>query len=239
MKKVMLLAFVAVMFVTSCTDEDKATLSKTHYTLYHSKTERIQGKNVEDVEWRSANDFVATISNGMIEGQYVGNTSVKSKNNGLSFSVNVVPQYNLYDEPDIEWGASLATIKSRYGTPYSSSSTALIYESSNPDVPYYVYTFNNTGLYTSGVVVRVSAASTLANFLMERYVALSVDMNTYTATFAHCSGEKNNPQIDYAVGMRYYSSLGGILVAYAKGTNAKSDIDSLLEQALTEGNVKL
>lgn len=238
MKKVLLLALIAAMSVTSCTEE-KATLLKTHYTLYHSTKERIQGTDVENITWLSNNEFVATISNGIIEGQYVGNTRVESKKGELAFTVDVKPRYNLYEDPYMDWGASKESIISHLGQPYSSSSDALTYKSNNPKAPYYVYMFNTTGLYGVGVAVLVSAASELADFLLERYVAYSVDINNYSASFAHCSGTISNPEIDYAVRMQYSSSIGGIVVAYVKGPNAKSDMDVMIENALTDAKVKL
>lgn len=238
MKKVLLLAFIAAMSVTSCTDKE-ATLSKTHYTLYHSTKERIQGTDVENIGWSSNNEFVATIADGIIEGQYVGNTRVESTEGGLVFSVDVRPRHHLYDEPDMDWGASKSTIISRHGQPYSSSSESLTYKSNNPQAPYYVYMFNNTGLYGIGVAVLVSAASELADFLLERYVVYSVNMNTYTASFAHCYGKVKDPKIDYAVGMQYSSSIGGIIVAYIKGNTSKSDIKGVIEDVLIESDVNL
>ena len=242
MKKVLLLAFVAAMSVTSCTDDEKskATLSKTSYTLYHSETAQIQGTNIDACDWWSSNDFVATISDGVIKGQYVGYTEVKATEQGLSFGVVVNPKYRLYIEPNMDWGASQAIIKSQWGEPVSSSNEGLIFQSGNPDVPYYVYMFNNTGMYCCGVVVKASAASTLADFLTERYLTYSVDMSTYTAYFAHCSGKKDNPDVDYAVSMRYSASLGGILVVYVNGnSSSKIDINGVIENALIDGEIEL
>lgn len=241
MKKALLLAFVAAMSVTSCTDDEKSkvTLSKTSYTLYHSETAQIQGTNIDACDWWSSNDFVATISDGVIKGQYVGSTWGNSSQ-GHSFTVDVKPKYNLYTEPYMKWGASQATIKSYCGTPASSTSDGLIYESGNSNVPLYVYMFDNTGMYCCGVLVKVSAASTLADFLTERYLTYSVDMSTYTAYFAHCSGKKDSPNVDYAVSMTYSASLGGILVVYVNGnSSSKADMNGMIENALTEASFKL
>ena len=244
MKKVLLLAFVAAMSVASCTNE-KATLSKTYYTLYHSTTEEIQGTDIEGVEWASDNEFVATVSNGVIEGQYVGRTNVNSNKQRLSFTVDVKPKYNLYKEPDIDWGISKATIKSRYGEPTASSGDVLFYESGNSDVPLYGYMFKNDALYGSAVIVKVSSASTLASFLIERYLTIGVDMDKYTAYFMHCSGKIKDPRIDYAVGMSYSSSIGAIAVLYTNAENnnntknKKSDINGAFTKALIDAKIKL
>ena len=240
MKKVLLLALIAAMPVVSCTNEVKATLSKTHYTLYHSTTEKIQGTDVENIDWQSNNEFVATISNDVIEGQHVGNTRVESPKGGLVFSVEVKPRYSLYDEPDMDWGASKATIMSRHGKPYISTDDVLFYESGNQNVPLYGYLFKNDELYSSAVFAKVSAISNLIDFLTERYITIKVDESTYTAYFTHCSGKIKDPKIDYAVGMSYSSSIGAIQVLYINTeNNTKSDISGDLTKALIDAKVRL
>ena len=115
MKKLFLLALVATMSMTSCSkEESEVSLSKMSYTLYHSQNEKIQGTNVNNLKWQSDNDFVAIISDGVIKGQFVGKTNVRESAHRLSFNVEVKPKYNLYDEPDMDWGTSIATIKSCY-----------------------------------------------------------------------------------------------------------------------------
>lgn len=224
MKKLFLLALVATMSMTSCSkEENEVSLSKMSYTLYHSQNEKIQGTNVNNLNWQSNNDFVAIISDGVIKGQFVGKTNVHESAHGLSFNVEVKPKYNLYDEPDMDWGTSIATIKSRYGTPYSSNSESLIYKSDNKNAPYYIYVFKNGIMQSCGLVVPLSAASLLVDFLSERYLTYDVDMSKYTANFAHCYGSIVNPQIDYIIEMAYSSSMGGIVVAYVP-TNTKANV---------------
>lgn len=219
----------------------ESSLSENHYVLHHSETEPIQGINVSDLEWESEDEFVAMVSDGVIKGQFVGKTNIGESEHGLSFTVEVKPEYNLYDAPDMNWGASMASIKNRYGTPYRSDSDALLYESENPNAPYYMYVFENGFLSYSYVIVPLSAASLLVDFLSERYMAVEVDTNKKTAYFSHCYGKISSPDSDYAVGFEYNSSLGGFLVCYAPvSTSAKSrnvDILKSTKEFLSGNNI--
>ncbi len=245
MKKLFLLAVVSAFVMASCSknEEKDVSLLKKSYTLYHSQTENIQGDNVSDLDWDSENEFVATVSDGVIKGQFVGKTSVRESSHGLSFNVEVKHKYNLYTEPDIDWGASITTIRNRYGTPYSSDSEMLLYKSINNSVPYYMYYFENGRLKYSSALVKLSASSALVDFLTERYLALDVDMSTYTASFAHFYGKISNPQCDYAVAFTYSSSIGGIIVTYAPNsstyTRTDKEIQQRIENLLIEKGIRM
>ncbi|MDE7410412.1 MAG: hypothetical protein K2M94_00020 [Paramuribaculum sp.] len=219
----LMLPLTTMLMFTACGDEpDNIKLSKTTYTMYHEDTQTIEGTNVADIVWESDNEFVATIKNGTITGQYVGKTSVKSTTQNLSFTVDVKPKYNTYEEPHLEWGASKSAIKAKYGTPTSENTNSLLYETSNSNAPIMLYMFENGKMTTCGVVCKMSTAYQLGDFLVERYVPVKVDVDNYSATLLHCYGKISDPQIDYGVAMQYNSSIGGILVAYTGVTNSKS-----------------
>ena len=232
MKKLFFGAFIAVLSMTSCSDEgqenNETTLLKTHYILYHSQSQKIQGTNVENADWLVDDDFVASVSGDTVTGGYVGKTNVCESQKGICFTVEVLPKYSLYKEPDMDWGASKSTIQSRYGTPLRTTTDGLIYNSSNTNVPYYIYLFNSNGLYCSGVVVKTSSASMLANFLMERYLTYNVDMSSYKANFMHCTGKISEPKMDYAIQMSYSASLGGILVVYVPAVETKCSRENMM-----------
>lgn len=225
MKKVfsLMLLFATLLTFMSCGDEpDNTKLSKTDYSMFHGDTQVIEGVNLTDIVWDSENEFVATVGKNAISGQYVGKTTVRSVAKKLAFTVEVKPVYNIYEEPCLRWGASRAYIKAKYGTPQSEDFNSVIYKTANPNAPIMIFMFENDMLSSSGVVCKVSAASQLADFLLERYVPVEVDINNYTATLLHCHGKISNPQIDYGVGMQFNTSIGGIVVAYVNPDNAKA-----------------
>lgn len=225
MKKIfsLMLLLATIFTFTSCGGDDEepdnTKLSKTSYALYHEETQGIEGTNISDLAWNSENEFVATVKSGVITGRYVGKTVVETTKN-LSFTVEVKPRYHTYEEPSLEWGASKATIKAKYGTPYSENATGLIYKTTNSNAPMMTFIFENNKMSNCGVVCKISIASQLADFLLERYVPVKVDTNNYSATLLHCYGKINDPQIDFGVAMQYSSSIGGILVAYTPTTTS-------------------
>lgn len=229
MKKVfsLMLLLATMVTFTACGDDepDNTNLSQTSYAMYHEGTQVIEGNNLSDISWQSDNEFVATIKNNVITGQYVGKTTVKSATNNLSFTVEVKPKYNTYEEPLLEWGASKATIKAKYGTPQSEDTNSLIYQTSDYNAPIMLFIFENGKMSTCGVVCKVSAASQLGDFLVERYIPAKVDTDNYSATLLHCYGKISDPQVDYGVAMQYNSSIGGILVAYT-GVNGSKSMDA-------------
>lgn len=226
----MLLLATLFMF-TACGDDelDNIKLSKTTYTMNHKESQKIEGTNVADIVWNSDNEFVATVKDNTITGQYVGKTTVKSATKNLVFSVEVKPRYNTYKEPYLDWNASKATIKAKYGTPESENENSLIYLTSNTNAPMIMYIFENGKLSICGVLCNTSVATQLGNFLVERYVPVEVDEENNSVTFMHCYGKISDPQIDYGVGMQYNSSIGGILIAYVCINDSRSrssdDID--------------
>lgn len=238
MKKVFLpmLLFAAMFAFTACGDDDepdKPKLLKNSYSIYHEDIQIIEGTNLSDVVWESENEFVATVSNGVITGQYVGKTEVRSAEK-LSFSVEVKPKYYTYEEPSMEWGASKASIKSKYGTPKSEITDALLYQTSNSNVPFMMFVFENDKLTSSAVVANLTIATRLVDFLTERYVVVAVDVDNYSATLTHCYGKRSDPQIDYLVGMEYSSSISGILVVYLPYTESRAIPEKYIDESVFE-----
>lgn len=221
----LLLPLAAMFALNSCGDDDEpdnTKLTKTSYTLYHEGTEALEGSNLNSLAWDSENEFVATAKDGIVTGQYVGQTNVKAAGKNLSFTVEVKPLYHTYTEPSLDWGMSLSAIKAKHGAPYSESSKSLIYETGNTNAPLVLYSFEDNQLSSIGVVCKLSVGSQLVDFLTERYVVVDVNESKYTATLLHCYGKISDPKTDYGVVMGYSSSISGILVVYAPLTDSSS-----------------
>lgn len=239
MKKIFgLMLLCATMVGTMSCEQDvdevgsKVLLSKTSYTMYSDATADIEGIGLDNAIWSSNNEYVATANGNTLSSDKIGSTNLYC--NGQKISVTVKPRYTLYTEPDMSWGSSKSSIISKYGTPFADDGQTIMYETTNTFVPYIAYMFNETGLFACGAVVQLTAGSTLVDFLGERYVFYSVNTSTYTASFAHCYGRKDSPQVDYAGQMAYNSSMGGILVVYAgnnstRGVNNDATFNSMAE----------
>ncbi len=221
MKKEFSLIMLLTAMLTLISCKDDAPLPTT-YTMYQGETQYIESLTDDDLMWNSENEFVATIKSNVITGQYVGKTIVKSTTTNQMFYVEVKPRYNIYEEPCLEWGASKATIKAKYGTPQFEDSNNLMYQTHSYNAPVKLFVFENGELSTSVVVCSIYTADQLGDFLMERYIPIKVDEEEYSAILLHCYGEISNPQIDYGVAMQYNPSIDAILVAYTPVISSKS-----------------
>lgn len=228
MKKLLFMMFIltSLSCLSSCSKEDDFTITKSDYVLYHDEKATISGTgNFDKLVWNSDNDFVATITGGTISANTIGTTSIVASAENLKINVTVKPKHNLYEEPDISWGTSMSSIKSKYGTPYSSSSSSLLYKTNNSYAPYILYGFTNGKLSLSSVVLKNSTyvVDKIADFLLERYIPITVDAEDLTAGLLHCKGKKNSPVIDYMVVVDYYQeTVKAPVVIYAPYSKNKT-----------------
>lgn len=100
----------------------------------------------------------------------------------------------------------MSAIKSKYGTPYSSTNEVLMYKTNNSSAPYVLYAFTNGKLSLSTVVLKNSTyvINKIADFLLERYIPVTTDIEDLSAGLIHCKGKINSPVIDYLVVVDYY-----------------------------------
>ena len=76
MKKVfsLMLLLATMLTFAACGGDDEpdnTKLSKTAHSMYHADTQTLEGTNMTDLVWESDNEFVATVKNSAITGQYV------------------------------------------------------------------------------------------------------------------------------------------------------------------------
>jgi len=111
-------------------------------------------------------------------------------------------------------------------TTYKIDKNTLIFKTDKEASPYVGYVFNdNAELIGVGTYINPLKAESLPEFLDERYLIYDVDMNNYTADFAHAVGDENDPEVDYVGRMQYSSSIGLIIIAYMpidSGSKSKS-----------------
>ena len=114
------------------------SITPSSVVMHYEETKQL--KSEDATKWRSDNDFVATVDqNGLVTAEHVGRTQIKASNdkNSATCEIIVEPVYNLFDDPLLNWGASMKSIQS------SESHEAL--ELSSSDVLAYNYTKNSTG----------------------------------------------------------------------------------------------
>lgn len=210
-------ALLCVVFLFSCTKEDRFVLNQKNYTMTANSTDVIKAEGLpNDALWISNNEYAASAIGSTLSSEKVGTANLSY--DGETISVSVEPMYTMYTEPYMVWGSSISSIKSKYGNPYSGDDDILIYRTNNSASPYVLYSFTNGKLDGSAIVVPMIYSDQLVDFLGERYVFYSVDMSNYTADFAHFYGTKDNPKIDYIGRMAYDSSIGGVLILYVQSS---------------------
>lgn len=123
----------------------------------------------KDFDWKSENDFIATITNGQINAKRIGTVKMVSEKG--SFNVNVTPQYNYFEEPYINFGASIQDVKSamKGHTLMNEDSKYLAYKGSGY-TQIIMFSFENSKLKYSYIVTNSSYATQVANWTAERYV---------------------------------------------------------------------
>lgn len=186
MKKIIILSAIVILtlLTVSCKKDEKINLLSTEISLYHLDTYSIQATSSLPIIYTSANEFHAKVNAaGLVEGRYVGKTKIKLKtDNDIKYvNVTVKPKYNLYSEPNIQFGESKASIINKFGQPDNMTSTG-------------VYSYNMVGMYnymlmiifddndkveTYAIAVSSDLTSTLSSFLSERYMFIHYDNSKY------------------------------------------------------------
>lgn len=236
------LTFCSLFFLISCQNELKPEpelepeLTLTTYWGYPGDSRQIQGINIENVDWNCENEFVATVENGVVKLHFVGETVVNSTDGQLSFVAEVHPKKRFFEEPILDFGASKYDIKAKLGTPNRETDDALLYEVEHAFIPYVMYLFDKRGMSSVAFICKVEAANPIAEHLMERYLAVDVDISNYSAMFSCWHGKVANPTFDYFVNMRYEKSMGALLVLYVPVNNNDNANQIQRIKSLVEGN---
>ena len=146
-------------------------------TLLSGGKKKIDG-NVKSAQ--SSNEFVASVNNGIIEGEHIGNAII-TVNNKYKIQVTVEPLYLIMDDPVLQWNATKETVKSlqHQGTVFAEDDEMLVYQNCG-DSEVLTYSFKNGKLKSVLAVVPVSKKSSFVNYLTERYAFYPQQLSNYT-----------------------------------------------------------
>lgn len=184
MKKVISILFplisVALSF-SSCSNDDNSSLSqldKTEVTLYVEETSNLTYSG-GDCIWTSDNPLIASVENGVITANHVGETMIHA--NDAVCKVTVKSNYTKYYDPYTNWGKEKDLVK-QYMKNYelqSETDDRLTYQGDN-SVLLYTYVFDNGKLNACGFAVDSSDSNYMTNYLLERYIPVANEGNLYT-----------------------------------------------------------
>ena len=181
------------LFVTSCSKDDveepHVILTTTDIVMNYKQTKKLTAVNASS--WRTENDFVAEVDeNGLVTGGHVGTTRIIASNGSSSATCNVtiLPKYNLYDTPILDWGDSMSEIRNKETHEYeskTSNSTSLVYnytyDTENPCLV--VYYWKNGEMYWVTLFLKWTYFPNAVDYLLERYQAMSLDRVKQNAMF--------------------------------------------------------
>jgi len=108
----------------------------------------------------------------LVKARFVGETNIVLNNSSEEkiFKLTVAPKYNLYPEPDVEFGATKNSVISKFGSDYSESDSGIGYINYSSAAPIIMFTFDdNDKLSSFAVMVKTVYSSKIVDFLGERY----------------------------------------------------------------------
>ncbi|MCE5174709.1 MAG: Ig-like domain-containing protein [Bacteroidales bacterium] len=195
------------------------TVNATSISLVSTNTfSLVVSPNADGCTYESENSYIASVSSaGLITAKRVGNTIVHIKNANKNLDatceVTVTPQYNLFREPYLVFGATPATIKAYEKRVLASeTTTGLIYTGENSYLAYLIYVFENSAYTTSGCFVPTAYSSLLGSFIGERYVYLG----TSDGFILYLSTDSKT-----IAALKLYSTTYWIAMFYKNTTDAK------------------
>ena len=130
---VTLVTIMSVGFV-SCGDDDDSdpvlVVTPGSVSMHYEDTKQLKADGA--TKWTSSNDFVAKVdSKGLVTGNHVGQAQITASNGSTTgvCEIEITPEYSLYDDPYLNWGASMSTVKSAVNKELvSNSENSIIYK---------------------------------------------------------------------------------------------------------------
>lgn len=226
----MMLAVVVLPLMVACGDDDDDVFDTTPIRMLSNGEKTISG--AETIT--STNEFVAYAKDNKVMAFHVGDTEL-IVNGKYKIPLTVSPLYNLYDDPVCDWGCSMEYVKKhqKQGALSSkSSSTLLAYENAG-GASVMGYSFENGKLKSAIALVSTSHASTLVDYLLERYLIAPYykGSETYYVGFDGLSEEKANTAILMQV---YSASMISVVYTSVKTSSARGDFSNNSDEDLKD-----
>lgn len=141
--------------------------------------------DAKTLSWSSSDEGVGTVNaSGLFKANRIGKTTVKAEINGISLTSEVVvnPYSTLCKEPVLDFGATIAVIKSKETRTFlGGDATLLNFAGENANVRGAMYLFDVTGFKSAMLLIAETNAviEESAKFLSERYEFLGEDGDVY------------------------------------------------------------
>lgn len=187
--RLLLLTLVLSTIFTGCNKDDEEAGTKLVTTELSVKSGQTSQIVIEPssagCKFISDNRLIASVSStGEVKGLIIGETSVSISNPETGFSgkskITVTPQYQMYTEPYLQFGATTQQIKAFEKRQFiSEDNTAIGYRGENSNITLVLYTLENSRLKSASCLIPASESSAemLIDFLSERYILNITDDN--------------------------------------------------------------
>ncbi|MDD2611347.1 MAG: hypothetical protein PHR38_01010 [Bacteroidales bacterium] len=233
MRKNLMIALLAILAMGCSKEPELLELNATSISLVSTKTfSLVVSPNADGYTYKSENSYIASVSSdGLITAKRVGNTIVHVRNANKDFSatceVTVTPQYDMFRQPYLEFGATPATIKAYEKRVLASeTTTGLIYTGENSYLAYLIYVFENSAYTSSGCFVPTKYSSLLGSFIGERYVYLGTsddDILLFLSTDSKTVAALYLYSLTYWIAF-YYENTTGDTLPSSQSSAAKSQL---------------
>ena len=202
---IMFIAIAAMVTFSACSKDEDDNVLNVKKNVSIKVGEKCQITTNDGVDLYSNEDFVApAFKGGYTQGFHVGKAiiTVKKGESTAMCEVNVIPTYEIYEEPILEWGASKEYIKTHESRVYHSSATNngidfIFYTNPMGKEKSVAYAFKGGKLMSVTVSLERRYAANFNEFINERY-----QYGTYESgmqCYAHISGKIAKENIDYLV----------------------------------------
>lgn len=181
--------FVGLMLMTSLSygliscgsdgdDEPGISITPASVSMHYDDTQQLKADGA--TSWTVNDDFVAKVDgSGLVTARHIGTTQVIASNGKKSAicEVTVTPEYDLFDNPIFDWGASESSISSKESHAFlRGSDNILFYDfSKNSTSCILGYSFKNGGLSSINAILNYSDYAKAGNYLIERYQPIGED----------------------------------------------------------------
>lgn len=183
MKKVLLAAVFAltgVSFFSCSSSNDDEPFSMNERAITMQKGDKYTITHTGKASWSSDDDFVASVNDGEVTANHVGETSIYAMSGGSKSQCDVTVRglYNYFREPLCKLNATPEDVmryeKRSLDTKKSDRTTLIYYPAMNEDIDVVAYTFKNDKLESAFVSMTMHGNATQAlqmmtNFMSERY----------------------------------------------------------------------
>ncbi len=180
MKKEIIFSVFLVLLFVNCSKEPKYELKipKKTIELHFQETTGINAtsNSGNEITYTTKNELIATVdSNGIIEGGVVGDTEiiVSDKVNTEKVKVKIVPKYNTFEEPLLNFNSTRSEVKKFHD---KGSAEKIVEDEKAIGIRYNnyftIYVFEKGKIKLSTIFFEISKFNTddIVGFLVERYV---------------------------------------------------------------------